>query len=156
MHHAGYVSTEVLVCFFAMCACSWVCPCQIQTDIKTITMTIGAAKLNYEKVSACVACPLCNKFFRNATTISECCHSCKCFVFSSTLCFVQFCDLLFNTSFADKTNFLGLGCCCRSSWFLRSLIFPSFFSPFYVFGNHNALSLCFMACLSSDFIEILC
>ncbi|KAG4908381.1 hypothetical protein JHK85_057886 [Glycine max] len=53
MHHAGY----------------------IQTDIKTITMTIGAAKLNYEKVSACVACPLCNKFFRNATTISECCHS---------------------------------------------------------------------------------
>ncbi|KAG5127679.1 hypothetical protein JHK82_028514 [Glycine max] len=38
---------------------------------------MGAAKLNYEKVSACVTCPLCNKFFRNATTISECCHSYK-------------------------------------------------------------------------------
>lgn len=53
---------------------------ETETDIKTITM--GAAKLNYEKVSACVTCPLCNKFFRNATTISECCHSCKCASFS--------------------------------------------------------------------------
>ncbi|KAJ4846231.1 hypothetical protein Tsubulata_012545 [Turnera subulata] len=33
------------------------------------------AKVDREKVAACMTCPLCNKLFRDATTISECLHT---------------------------------------------------------------------------------
>ncbi|XP_065863174.1 E3 ubiquitin protein ligase DRIP2-like isoform X2 [Euphorbia lathyris] len=32
-------------------------------------------KVRREKLAPCITCPLCNKFFRDATTISECLHS---------------------------------------------------------------------------------
>ncbi|KAL1294643.1 E3 ubiquitin protein ligase DRIP2-like [Arachis ipaensis] len=38
-------------------------------------MTGQAVKLNRAKLEACLTCPLCNKLFNNATTISECLHT---------------------------------------------------------------------------------
>lgn len=34
-------------------------------------------KVNREELAACMTCPLCRKLFRDATTISECLHSCE-------------------------------------------------------------------------------
>ncbi|CAK7327181.1 unnamed protein product [Dovyalis caffra] len=33
-------------------------------------------KVRKEEIAACMTCPLCNKLFRDATTISECLHTC--------------------------------------------------------------------------------
>ncbi|KAJ6721450.1 E3 UBIQUITIN PROTEIN LIGASE DRIPH-RELATED [Salix viminalis] len=39
-------------------------------------MMLGqVVKVQREKISACMTCPLCNKLFRDATTISECLHT---------------------------------------------------------------------------------
>ncbi|KAJ1398916.1 Zinc finger, RING/FYVE/PHD-type [Sesbania bispinosa] len=40
-------------------------------------MTSLAVKVNRAKLSACLTCRLCNKWFKNATTISECLHTYK-------------------------------------------------------------------------------
>ena len=34
-------------------------------------------KVKRERIAACITCPLCHKLFRDATTISECLHTCK-------------------------------------------------------------------------------
>ncbi|KAK7356898.1 hypothetical protein VNO80_16178 [Phaseolus coccineus] len=46
-----------------------------ETDIKTIAMTKELLKVNLTKLSEAVTCKLCNKWLRNAATITECCHS---------------------------------------------------------------------------------
>jgi hypothetical protein len=34
-------------------------------------------KVRRETIEACMTCPLCNKLLRDATTISECLHTCQ-------------------------------------------------------------------------------
>lgn len=34
-------------------------------------------KVKRETIQACMTCPLCRKLFRDATTISECLHTCE-------------------------------------------------------------------------------
>lgn len=43
----------------------------------TMATTEQTLKVNREKLVACMTCPLCSKLFRDATTISECLHSCE-------------------------------------------------------------------------------
>lgn len=48
-------------------------------------MTISSnhvVKVKREKLEACMTCPVCNELFREATTISECLHTCKSFFLS--------------------------------------------------------------------------
>lgn len=45
------------------------------------TMANQVVKAKREAIAACMTCPLCNKLFREATTISECLHTCESFKF---------------------------------------------------------------------------
>ena len=37
----------------------------------------GSVRVKREVLAACMTCPLCHKLFRDATTISECLHTCE-------------------------------------------------------------------------------
>lgn len=41
------------------------------------TMPNPVVKVRWNTIAACMTCPLCNKLFKEATTISECLHTCK-------------------------------------------------------------------------------
>jgi hypothetical protein len=51
---------------------------------KVTMMASQIVKVKRDKLAACMACPLCNKLFRDATTISECLHTCQCFSLCSS------------------------------------------------------------------------
>lgn len=55
---------------------------------------------------ACMTCPLCNKLFRDATTISECLHTCESL---SNLCFLIFLllDFLLSVKFGRFLYVVG-------------------------------------------------
>lgn len=57
------------------------------------------AKVKKETVLACMNCPLCDKLLRDATTISECLHTCQFFL---TLFDLRFNSLLFGDYFLCK------------------------------------------------------
>jgi len=44
---------------------------------KLRSMSNQVAKVRRNTIVACMTCPLCNKLFREATTISECLHTCE-------------------------------------------------------------------------------
>ena len=48
-------------------------------------MASQIVKVERDKLASCMACPLCNKLFRDATAISECLHTCQCFSVSQSL-----------------------------------------------------------------------
>jgi hypothetical protein len=69
MHHVGHVKQRrVLVS-------QWEAKRQVVVFAK---MMLGqVVKVQKERIAACMTCPLCNKLFREATTISECLHTCE-------------------------------------------------------------------------------
>lgn len=98
------VGNVVFVCKVT-CTTTNVC---VSLSAETITMTLRTrsfmVKVQRAKLSACFTCLLCDKLFRNATTISECLHTCKCWffvfliiiiihipLFPLLLCHLQFC-----------------------------------------------------------------
>jgi len=66
-------------------------------------------KVQREEIAACMTCPLCNKLFRDATTISECLHTCE--SLSLSLSLTHFCVCL-------SSSIL-----CYSMWFLCFVLF---------------------------------
>lgn len=46
-------------------------------EIKEREMANQVVKVKREAIAACMTCPLCNKLLRDATTISECLHTCE-------------------------------------------------------------------------------
>ena len=40
-------------------------------------MANQVVRVRREAIAACMTCPLCNKLLRDATTISECLHTCE-------------------------------------------------------------------------------
>ncbi|XP_040999693.1 E3 ubiquitin protein ligase DRIP2-like isoform X2 [Juglans microcarpa x Juglans regia] len=45
------------------------------TEKQKMMMAGQVVKLQWEKLAVCMTCPLCNKLFKDATTISECLHT---------------------------------------------------------------------------------
>ncbi|KAK1309767.1 E3 ubiquitin protein ligase DRIP2 [Acorus calamus] len=41
----------------------------------------GVVRVRRDALSACMTCPLCEKLLREATTISECLHTCQIIVY---------------------------------------------------------------------------
>ncbi|KAG8658641.1 E3 ubiquitin protein ligase DRIP2 isoform X2 [Manihot esculenta] len=68
MHHVhvGYVC----VCLCLMCASY-----SGQAVSSVNKMLSQVVKVQRKKLAACMTCPLCNKLFRDATTVSECLHT---------------------------------------------------------------------------------
>lgn len=60
-------------------------------------------KVKRETIAACMTCPLCNKLLRDATTITECLHSCKSL---SKIAFLQFVFV------SNTISFLIIIFCC--------------------------------------------
>uniref|UniRef100_A0A7N0UZV1 Uncharacterized protein n=1 Tax=Kalanchoe fedtschenkoi TaxID=63787 RepID=A0A7N0UZV1_KALFE len=46
-------------------------------------MTAQVVKVKRDKIAPCMTCPLCNKLFKEATTISLCLHTSATMVFAS-------------------------------------------------------------------------
>lgn len=94
MHHVhvGYVC----VCLCLMCASY-----SGQAVSSVNKMLSQVVKVQRKKLAACMTCPLCNKLVRDATTVSECLHTCEflslpLFNFCDFwfICFVSYCGCL--------------------------------------------------------------
>ncbi|KAJ9154217.1 hypothetical protein P3X46_027576 [Hevea brasiliensis] len=72
MHHVGYVNKFKKVC---MCMCFMRVSYSTQVAASVKMMFNQVVKVQRKKLAACMTCPLCNKLFRDATTISECLHT---------------------------------------------------------------------------------
>lgn len=95
-------------------ACSNWIRCEWVRLWKSITMSSNqVVKVKRETIATCMTCPLCNNLFKQATTISECLHTCKPFrdlSFNPILNFEFFQSFQrFNTTHLLTFHFLLLG-----------------------------------------------
>jgi hypothetical protein len=58
--------------------------CVSLSDIIIRQTTMVGGLVNKAKLTAPLTCPLCSNIFREPTTIPECLHTCKSFLFSSS------------------------------------------------------------------------
>lgn len=101
----------------AECSVSW-----LLKKIMMMTSSSQVVKVQREKLEACMTCPICNELFREATTISECLHTCKSFSLilgSDFMCYCPSVDM--GALFLRKTHFLFLVSVLGSSKFTFSL-----------------------------------
>lgn len=79
----------------------WEVGVEVSGDLVKVEGQIMAnqvVKVKRETIAACMTCPLCNNLFRDATTISECLHTCESLVCLS-LCWVSNPSLFLSFSF---------------------------------------------------------
>ena len=123
-------------------------------------MANQVVRVRREAIAACMTCPLCNKLLRDATTISECLHTCESLLtFLSLFFFSNF--VPFSSSFVlNFSNFLFFFAFCSSSdlgcsWFSRFLI--------WVFLGFASYPLCWLVrlmflslCLNNLMVLLFC
>jgi len=86
---------------------------QRQVGVLAKMMLGQVVKVQREEIAACMTCPLCNKLFRDATTISECLHTCESLSLSlshSLLCVLIF---FYFVIFDVVSLFCFVSCCGR-------------------------------------------
>lgn len=106
-------------------------------------------KVKRETIAACMTCPICNTLLRDATTISECLHTCKSFQTHFFLIIIVFCFPILLVFTLAHLNFYVFLPFCSSYYDLGSDYFPVFFFIWVSLVDYYSLAV--MLWRSKDF-----